>query len=35
MTPANKVKTNQGNLDAKPTIAISKGERVTADANHG
>ena len=35
ITPAKRVKTNHGNLDANPTIAISKGERVTADASHG
>jgi len=35
ITPACKVNINHGKLDAKPAAAISRGERVTADATQG
>ena len=35
ITPACKVKINHGKRDAKPAAAISRGERVTADATQG
>jgi hypothetical protein len=35
MTPAGRVKTSHGKRDTTATVAINKGERVTAEANHG
>ena len=35
ITPACNVKINHGRRDANPAAAISKGERVTADATQG
>jgi hypothetical protein len=35
MTPACNVKINHGNRDAKPAVAIKRGDRVTAEATHG
>jgi hypothetical protein len=35
ITPAGRVKINQGSLEATATNAIRKGERVTAEASHG